>query len=361
MEMITIFTPSFADAENTNAQNLTTKEIVSRLPSDQYKVILLSQGSPDSRILARKNTELLQWSRHGNTARWLTSVLLSRIDIYFFPRESPLDALFLRLRRFLGLEVALVTYIVMALDEIAVAETMKRAIVEADHVVGNSLYVAKTVQDRFRVVTGTIYGGVRRDLFYPAVGRDRPSSKLTVLYAGSFQARKRVNLVIHEAAKWPLVDFRLIGKGEEEEKCRLLARDLGCRNVTFVGHLSQQALADEMRHADLFLFPSVLEGHPQVLVQAAACGLPAIAMDVYHPDYVVNGETGFLVESGEALTRKLSLLLRDSALRRSMSEAAIEHARKFDWDNVTEQWQRVFQSVVRERPRGSHVRNIRHL
>ena len=48
-----------------------------------------------------------------------------------------------------------------------------------------------------------------------------------------------------------------------------------------------------MRRADLFLFPSILEGHPQVLGQASACGLPSIAMNLYRPDYVLNRESGF--------------------------------------------------------------------
>src|ERR1019366_5492424 len=286
--MITIFTPSFADEANTNAQNLTAKEIVSRLPADRFRVVLLGDGAPDPRILARENTEILRWSRHGNTARWLPRVLLSKVDVYFFPRQGPLDTLFLFFRRSLGLPVALVTYIVMALDEIAVGPTMTKSIREADCVFGNSRYVTQTVQDRFGVATGTIYDGVRRELFYPPPDARRPGAKLTVLYAGSFQARKRVEVVIREAANWPAVEFRLAGKGEEEDKLRSLANELGCRNVTFVGHLSQPRLAEEMRTADVFLFPSVLEGHPLVLVQAASCGLPAVAMEKYRPDYVVH-------------------------------------------------------------------------
>ena len=136
--MITIFTPSFADEANTNAQNLTAKEIVSRLPADRFRVVLLGDGAPDPRILARENTEILRWSRHGNTARWLTRLLLSKVDVYFFPRQGPLDTLFLFFRRSLGLRVALVTYIAMALDEIAVGPTMTQSIREADTITGTS-------------------------------------------------------------------------------------------------------------------------------------------------------------------------------------------------------------------------------
>jgi len=87
-----------------------------------------------------------------------------------------------------------------------------------------------------------------------------------------------------------------------------------------------------MRRADVFFFPSALEGHPQVLVQAAASGLPAVAMEKYRPDYVVNGETGYLAKSDDELSEKLSLLLDTPALRLRMSAAAARHALQFDWD-----------------------------
>ena len=97
-----------------------------------------------------------------------------------------------------------------------------------------------------------------------------------------------------------------------------------------------------MRKADVFLFPSVLEGHPQVLGQAAACGLPAVAMAKYRPDYVVNGETGYLVESDSELSQKLAWLLSDRDLRLKMSAAAARHALQFDWDKVARDWETVF-------------------
>jgi glycosyltransferase involved in cell wall biosynthesis len=358
--MITVFTPSFADEANTNAQNLTAKEVVSRLPSDRFRVVLLGDGAPDPRILARENTKILRWTRHGNTPRWLTHVLLSKTDIYFFPREGPLDTLFMSFRRSLGLPIALVTYVVMALDGGA-GPKLARSIRDADQVVGNSRFVTQTVEDRFGVAARTIYDGIKREVFYPPTGGRSAGPKLTVLYAGSFQARKRVNVVIGEAAKRPAVEFRLAGKGkaEEEEKCRSLVNELGCRNVTFVGHLSQQGLAEEMRRADVFLFPSVLEGHPQVLGQAASCGLPAVAMELYRPDFVVHGETGYLVKSESEISDSLGLLLSDHDLRRRMSAAAARHALQFDWDKVTRDWETAFVEAVSKRREGINSRRSR--
>lgn len=346
--MITIFTPSFADAANTNAQNLTVKEVVCRLPADRFKVILLGDGAPDPRIRARPNTTILRMTRHGNSLRWLSKVLSSRVDIYFFPREGPLDSLFMHSRRQLNLSIALITYIVMALDEITVGPIMQRAIRQADDVVGNSLYVSRTIKERFGIDAETIYDGVNSALFNPAPIR-RSEQNLTVFYAGSLQARKRVDLVIREAAKFPAAEFRLAGKGEEEARLRALASELRCGNVTFLGHLSQMEVAEEMRRADVFLFPSILEGHPQVLGQAASSGLPVIAMEKYHPDYVVNGETGHLVKSHNELSSKLGLLMSDHELRRRMSVAAVRHASQFTWDKVAQNWERIFERAVARR------------
>ena len=155
--------------------------------------------------------------------------------------------------------------------------------------------------------------------------------------------------MIREAARLPGLQFRIAGKGETEKDCRDLAQQLGCGNVSFLGHLSSEKLGEEMRKADIFFFPSILEGNPQVLLQASACGLPCIAMDLYHSDYVVNGKTGFLVGEDADLSQCLNLLADDGALRRCFGIAAVRHVSQFDWDDIAQQWAAVFQEAVAKR------------
>jgi len=350
---ITIFTPSFADEENTNAQNLTVKEIVARLPPEQFRVIMISEGKPDPRIAARKNTKLLPYYAHGNTAQLLMRSVAFRPDIYFYPRFGPLDQVVFALRKNLRLRTAVVTHIVSVMNNTAEKSLVARSIVEGDAVFANSAYVAETVRQRFGVRAGTIYNGIDRRFFFPTPEPASTSSSrpLTVLYAGSFRPWKRVEFVIEQAARWSNVQFRLAGRGGTEERCRDLSQKYRCRNVSFLGHLPLPQLGEEMRRAHVFLFPSILEGHPQVLGQATACGLPAIAMNVYHPEYVLHGETGFLAESDREVAWHLDALLRDSAMRRLMASAAVRHSQKFDWDRVTEQWAGVFEGVVAQRQR----------
>ena len=354
-ERITIFTPSDADENDTNPQNLTVKEIVARLPSDRFHVIMITEGHPDPRLAARKNTELVPWTGHGNTVRLLRRCLYPPPDIYFFPRCGPLDRAFFHLRRYLPVRTALVSYIVMMMNESTSSGLIGRSITEADMVCANSEFVGKTIRDRFGVESLTVHDGVDRRFFCPpSQDSGRWSDPPVVLYAGSFQARKRVELVIEQAGRWPNVQFRLAGRGPTEEACRALAEKHNCRNVVFLGHLAQPQLGEEMRNAGIFLFPSVLEGHPQVLLQAAACGLPCIAMNLYRPEYVLNEETGFLAEGDGKLAEKLDLLITNTALRHAMSQAAARHSRNFDWDSIAQQWSEIFIETVARRREFSH-------
>ena len=348
--MITVFTPSFADESDTNAQNLTVKEIVSRLSPDKFRIVMLHENGPDPRIAARRNTELLRWYRRGNTLRILLHCLSKVPDVYFFPREGPLDAAFLTIRRRLALKTALVTYVVSGglYNPEPPRPTLTRNVREADLVFGNCQYVSKLLHQRMGVDATVRYDGIDRRFFF-AADKCAPSTKLKVLFAGSLRRHKRADVVVHQAARWPAIEFRIAGRGEEEDTCRNLAARLGCKNVTFVGHLSPAQLGEEMRQADIFFFPSVLEGHPQVLGQAAACGLPTIAMNVYQPEFVINGKTGFLVDSDHALAEKLDLLITKPELRSSMGEGAIAHAQNFQWDQITLQWQEAFEQAVAKR------------
>jgi glycosyltransferase involved in cell wall biosynthesis len=344
---ITIFTPSHADAGGTNAQQLTVKEIVVRLPPERFHVTMFSGPEADPRIKARPNTQLIPARRHGNTIRFLSRLLLARPDIYFYPRFGPLDDLFFSLRHKLRMKTAVVTHVVMVMNE-ATGALAGRSIREGDVVYANSHYVAETVRTTFGIEAGTIHNGIDRRSFFAREEEFSPGP-LVVLYAGSFQPRKRVEVIIQQAARHPDVRFRLAGRGETETACRVLAQQLGCRNVDFIGHLMPAQLGNEMRGSSMFLFPSILEGHPQVLGQASACGLPSIAMNLYRPDYVLNGESGFLVESDAELAEKLELLLRDPNLRRSMARAAAVRSLMFDWDRIALQWEEAFEAVTAKR------------
>jgi glycosyltransferase involved in cell wall biosynthesis len=350
--MITIFTPSYADEVDTNAQNLSVKEIVARLDPEHCAVTMLHEGAPDPRISARPNTRLLRWGKHGNTLRTILHLAVRPPDVYFFPREGPLDAAFLTLRPRFGLKTAVVSYVVSGgLMTAPYSTARERHIREADAVFDNNTYLGELLKEKMEVVSsGTMYDGIDRRYFRPPSVR-RLDDTVTVLCAGSFRPYKRMPMVVRQAARWPAMRFRIAGVGEELDACRRLAAELGCTNIEFLGHLAQPQLGEEMQRADIFFFPSILEGHPQVLLQAAGSGLPIVAMDTYRPDCVIHGSTGFLASSDAELSEELEELIRNSELRRAMGDAAVTHAKRFDWDIIAGKWQDAFERVVVERRR----------
>lgn len=80
-----------------------------------------------------------------------------------------------------------------------------------------------------------------------------------------------------------------------------------------------------MAAADIFCLPSYREGFGMTIIEAAACGVPAVASRIYGiTDAMNDGETGLLFPAGNvaALTETLSKLITDNELRQQMGNAA---------------------------------------
>jgi glycosyltransferase involved in cell wall biosynthesis len=94
-----------------------------------------------------------------------------------------------------------------------------------------------------------------------------------------------------------------------------------------------------MMAADVFVLPSYREGFGSVIIEAAACGLPAVASRIYGlTDAVEEGVTGMMHPSGDAsvLCNCMQRLCDDSDLRVRMGNAArIRAQEKFSMHVVT--------------------------
>jgi glycosyltransferase involved in cell wall biosynthesis len=101
---------------------------------------------------------------------------------------------------------------------------------------------------------------------------------------------------------------------------------------------------------DVMVLPSLREGFPNVVLEAAASGIPVVTTDVTGArDSVVPGETGLLIppESPAAITEAVLQLLRDAELRAQMGRAArIRVCRHFADDDVLSQVTRYYQDLL---------------
>jgi glycosyltransferase involved in cell wall biosynthesis len=357
---IRIFTEACGAADNINAQSLTVKEILSRLDPKRFAVMMMNSGGPvDERLGTRPNTTFVNATSHGTAARLMLRCVGFHPDIYFYPLASPFNEVYLQVRKRLRLKSRIVVHVVGMVSlhgqirrDWFGGDSVYKAIKQADAVFGNSRAVAEDVSNSLHVKAGIIHNGVDRRFFYPSRERSH-NSRLRVLYVGSFRPYKRVQEAVKQAARHPEADFCLVGDGEEKQECIRMAKELGCTNVQFPGNMTLAQVGEQMRASDLFFLPSVIEGHPQVLAQAAACGLPCVARDLYRPDSLVHDRTGFLAPDEVMLGEYLDALLTNTNMRSRFGAAGIEHARQFDWDRIAQTWADVFESVAGE----SGVRN----
>jgi len=94
--------------------------------------------------------------------------------------------------------------------------------------------------------------------------------------------------------------------------------------------------------ADIFCLPSYREGFGSVIIEAAACAVPAIGSRIYGiSDAVRDGETGVLFAAGsiDELSDAIELVALHPEQRRAMGEAALERARKiFPAKRLVQAW-----------------------
>ena len=182
--------------------------------------------------------------------------------------------------------------------------------------------------------------GVDLSRFDP-VKADRSAypGEIKVLYAGRLTKEKGVELLAESFLRAHRADPRLhlllAGGGPEEA---WLAARLGER-ATFLGWLGGEDLARAYASADIFLFASTTDTYGQVIIEAAASGLPVVAVAEGGPAALIeNRHTGLLCRpdpdhlAGAVLQLAAALLLLNH-----LGAAGAHAARGRSWERSMEQ------------------------
>jgi glycosyltransferase involved in cell wall biosynthesis len=114
---------------------------------------------------------------------------------------------------------------------------------------------------------------------------------------------------------------------------------------------------DWLRAADLFVFPTENEAFGLSLVEAMACGLPAVTTGVGGiGDYAAHGVNTWIVEPGDrvAMIAAIERLLDDRELRSRLGQAAFETVReRYGGDAIAGQYDRLLTELVAGRRQSS--------
>lgn len=175
--------------------------------------------------------------------------------------------------------------------------------------------------------------GVDLQRFYPP--HSAPTGTPVVVFIGRVARSKGIDdflgVVDQFHLETPDCVFIVVGALDESDPPDLAIQERleRQRDLVWVKHVDN--VEDYMRRASVLLFPSAREGLPNVVMEAAACGVPTVAYDVTGVrDAVVEGETGFLVTAGDrsALAKRVKEIISDRELRARLSLGASRLARE---------------------------------
>src|SRR6266436_6648369 len=211
---------------------------------------------------------------------------------------------------------------------------------EARVVVTETDYAEKFLRERFPERADRIhriYNGLNLAEFGRATFSSDPPSIVAI---GRLIAKKGFANLIRACAL--LVErgrsFRceIFGEGPLENQLRVQIEQLGLQEfVRLAGPKPQHDLRARLADASVFVLPSVPEPEggvdnlPTVIMEAMATGLPVISTGVGGiPEMVVDNETGFLVQPGDAvaLTGAIEKLTNDRSLGHKLGQAGYERA-----------------------------------
>ena len=201
---------------------------------------------------------------------------------------------------------------------------------DADAIVSPSIYLRDLLAAQCAVPVEVIPYG-----FTPPPPRDLPRRR-RILFASRLFPRKGAQFLLDALAGLPLGDWEVIvaGDGPTLPDLKAQAARLGLP-VSFAGFVKGQALEELYATSAIFIFPSLRDNFPVVLLEALSAGCAVITSDVSGMPEVV-GDAGLLTPPGDvaALRAALERLIGDAALREELGARARARMECFAWDTI---------------------------
>jgi glycosyltransferase involved in cell wall biosynthesis len=170
------------------------------------------------------------------------------------------------------------------------------------------------------------------------VNREPLPKTVDCIFIGRLLPHKHVDVLVHALAKLPNVTALVVGSGPERDRLGALVLELGIADrVAFEAPGTHEAVLERLRAARLLTFPSTREGFGIAVLEANACGVPALI--VKHPDnaaleMVRDGENGLVCElDAERMADAVRGYLADQEAQARMSKMARSVASAYSWES----------------------------
>lgn len=175
-----------------------------------------------------------------------------------------------------------------------------------------------------------------------------------IVTIGSFKWKKGYKYLLEAASivfsRYPHYRLLIVGDGEERREIENDIDRLGLKGrVVLAGILGRAEVVRLLNDSKLFVLASLYEGLPKALLEALACGTPAVVTDGCNAEGIID-TTGLSVPSGdpEALAKAIVTMLEDGGLWEKCAKNAPEVAKSYDWKAVAARDYAVYRELVRQ-------------
>jgi len=183
------------------------------------------------------------------------------------------------------------------------------------------------------------------------------AKQLTLLWAGKLIPLKGLALALESLARVePEISVRLQvagGEGPLRERMIEMSRQLGIRDrVEFLGAIPWHELQRVYQQADAFIFTSLRDSAPTVLLEAMAHALPILTLDHQAAGAMVPDDAGIKIpvvnpeDTVGGLAAGIRLLAESPATRLRLGQAGWKHAQAHGWPQRVEQVLRWYVEVI---------------
>jgi glycosyltransferase involved in cell wall biosynthesis len=231
---------------------------------------------------------------------------------------------------------------------VTVSRHSREALIAAYGVDGSRIDVTYEAADRDRFRPA--YGGAREDEFRARYGVRGPF----ILYVGALEPKKNLDRLLDafaEARAARGLTHSLVLAGGDggmpyDAREAIAERDLQAA-VVVTGFLPDDLLPRAYNAADVFVYPSLYEGFGLPVLEAMACGTPAVVSQATSLPEVA-GDAAVLVDplDTSALAAALVAVATDRDLHESLRVAGLRRAEQFSWQRTALDTLRCYQSAV---------------
>lgn len=214
---------------------------------------------------------------------------------------------------------------------------------------------------RFKVSVEALSNGVDLSQFKPG----KPSAQIVkelqldlnkprVIYVGRVDPEKSIEKVVEAFSmalkKVPEAELLIVGDGIAKPELEKLVREKGIEDkVKFPGRIMPPKLQEVYRTGTLFATASKTETQGIVLIEAAATGLPLVAVDAGAVrELCQNRKNGILCKPDNVrqMARAMVKILSDKKLQEQYGAGSLEIAKKHDINHTLSRFEEIYQIAV---------------